>query len=179
MSSSVPVFGWVDWALLAVLAISVVVGLWRGLVFEVLSLIGWVVAFVAAQALAPVVVAHVPIGVPGSAINHGVAFFATFVLALIIWALASRLVRLLIHATPLQPVDRLLGGVFGLARGAVLLLAVATVVMLSPAQRSTAWQQSRSAAWLATALQGLKPMLPEAVGRHLPRATTRQLPTST
>jgi membrane protein required for colicin V production len=48
------------------------------------------------------------------------------------------------------------------------LLAVATVVMLSPAQRSTAWQQSRGAVWLATALQGLKPLLPDAIARQLP-----------
>ena len=168
MSSNWPLFGWVDGALLLVLAISVIVGLWRGLVFEVLSLIGWVVAFIAAQALAPVAAAYVPVGVPGSALNHGIAFFATFVLALIIWALASRLVRMVIHATPLQPVDRVLGGVFGLARGAVLLLAVATVVMLSPAQRSTAWQQSRGAVWLASTLQGLKPMLPDVIARQLP-----------
>jgi membrane protein required for colicin V production len=160
--------GWVDWALLAVLVVSVVVGLWRGLVFEVLSLVGWVVAFIAAQAFAPGVASVLPIGVPGSALNHGVAFALTFVLALVIWALGSRLLRLIIHATPLQPVDRMLGGVFGLARGAVLLLAVATVVMLSPAQRSTAWQQSRGAAWLATALQGLKPVLPDAIGQRLP-----------
>jgi membrane protein required for colicin V production len=160
--------GWVDWALLAVLVASVVVGLWRGLVFEVLSLAGWVVAFIAAQAFAPGVAAVLPIGVPGSALNHGDAFALTFLLALIVWALGSRLLRLIIHATPLQPVDRMLGGVFGLARGAVLLLAVATVVMLSPAQRSSAWQQSRGAAWLATALQGLKPVLPEALGQRLP-----------
>jgi membrane protein required for colicin V production len=171
MSTVFPMFGWVDWALLAVLAISVVVGLWRGLVFEVLSLVGWVVAFIAAQALATIVAAYVPIGVPGSALNHGIAFFATFVLALIVWALASRLARMVIHSTPLQPVDRVLGGVFGLARGAVLLLAVATVVMLSPAQRSAAWQQSRGAAWLATALQGLKPMLPDVIARQLPTST--------
>jgi membrane protein required for colicin V production len=167
-NAALPLLGWVDWVLLAVPAVSVCVGLWRGLVFEVLSLVGWVVAFIAAQAFAPLVATFVPIGVPGSALNHGVAFFATFVLALVLWALASRLIRLLIHATPLQPVDRVLGGVFGLARGAVLLLAVATVVMLSPAQRSTAWQQSRGAAWLATALQGLKPVLPDAVARQLP-----------
>jgi membrane protein required for colicin V production len=160
--------GWVDWALLAVLVVSVVVGLWRGLVFEVLSLIGWVVAFIAAQAFSPGVAAVLPIGVPGSALNHGVAFALTFMLALVIWALGSRLLRMIIHATPLQPVDRMLGGVFGLARGAMLLLAVATVVMLSPAQRSTAWQQSRGAAWLATALQGLKPVLPDAIGQRLP-----------
>ena len=170
-NTALPLFGWVDWVLLAVLVVSVCVGLWRGLVFEVLSLVGWVVAFIAAQAFAPFVATYVPIGVPGSALNHGVAFFVTFVLALIVWALASRLIRLLIHATPLQPVDRLLGGVFGLARGAVLLLAVATVVMLSPAQRSTAWQQSRGAVWLATALQGLKPVLPNVIARQLPTST--------
>jgi membrane protein required for colicin V production len=165
---NLPLLSWVDWVLLAVLLVSVIVGLWRGLVFEVLSLIGWVVAFIAAQAFAPSVAGVLPIGAPGSALNHGVAFLATFVLALVLWALGSRLIRLLIHATPLQPVDRVLGGVFGLARGAVLLLAVATVVMLSPAQRSAAWQQSRGAAWLATALQGLKPVLPEAIGQRLP-----------
>lgn len=176
MNSTGPVFGWVDWALLAVLAISVVVGLWRGLVFEVLSLVGWVVSFIAAQAFAPFAATYVPIGEPGSALNHGIAFFATFVLALVIWALASRLVRMVIHATPLQPVDRVLGGVFGLARGAVLLLAVATVVMLSPAQRSQAWQRSQGAAWLATVIQGLKPVLPDAIGRQLPGVAARQLP---
>ena len=165
---NLPLLSWVDWALLAVLLVSVVVGLWRGLVFEVLSLVGWVVAFIVAQAFAPSVATVLPIGVPGSAINYGVAFLVTFVLALVLWALVSRLARLLIHATPLQPVDRVLGGVFGLARGAVLLLAVATVVMLSPAQRSSAWQQSRGAAWLAAALQGLKPMLPEAIGQRIP-----------
>jgi len=168
MNGALPVFGWVDWVLLAVLVVSVCVGLWRGLVFEVLSLVGWVVAFVAAQAFAPSVAAYVPIGVPGSALNHGIAFLATFVLALVLWALASRLVRLLIHATPLQPLDRVLGGVFGLARGAVLLVAVTTVVMLSPAQRSPAWQRSQGAAWLATVLQGLKPVLPDAISRQLP-----------
>jgi membrane protein required for colicin V production len=161
-------FSWVDWALIAVLAISVVVGLWRGLVFEVLSLVGWVVAFIVAQAFAPVVAPYVPVGTRGGALNQGVAFLAAFVLALIVWALASRLLRFVIHATPLQPVDRLLGGVFGLARGAVLLLAVTTVVLLTPAHRSVAWQHSHGAVWLAALLQGLKPALPDAIVRQLP-----------
>ena len=168
MSEALPSLGWVDWALLAVLAISVAVGLWRGLVFEVLSLLGWVAAFVAAQMLAPTVASFVPVGGPGSALNYAVAFGLTFVLALVIWALASRLVRMLLHATPLQPVDRVLGGCFGLARGAVLLLAVTTVVLLTPAQRTTAWQHSQGAVWLAGLLQGLKPMLPDGLARQLP-----------
>jgi membrane protein required for colicin V production len=159
---------WVDWALLALLLLSVLVGLWRGFVFELLSLAGWVAAFVAAQAFAPAVAPLLPLGTPGGALNHGVAFAATFVVALLLWAVASRLLRLVIHATPLQPLDRLLGALFGVARGLVLLLAVTTLVLLSPVRSSAAWQQSHGAAWLAALLQGLKPMLPDALARHLP-----------
>ena len=165
---TLPAFGWVDWLLLAVLALSVAVGLWRGLVFEVLSLVGWVAAYIAAQVLAPVVAPMLPVGTPGGALNLGAAFALVFVLALIVWALASRLVRLVIHATPLQVVDRVLGGGFGLLRGAVLLLAVATVVAMTPASRTPAWQHSQGAAWLGAVLQGLKPVLPESLAQHLP-----------
>lgn len=160
--------GWVDWALLGILALSVGVGLWRGLVFEVLSLVGWVAAYVAAQVLAPMAAPLLPIGTAGSALNFAAAFALVFLLALALWALAARLLRLLIHATPLQAIDRVLGAGFGLLRGAVLLLAVATVVAITPAAKSPAWQQSQGAAWLLAALQGLKPALPEPLSRHLP-----------
>lgn len=157
---NVPALGWVDWALAAAVVLSVGVGLWRGLTFEVLSLLGWVVAYVAAQAFAGAVAPMLPIGSPGSALNQGAAFALLFIVALIGWALASRLLRQVIHATPLQAIDRVLGAGFGLLRGAVLLLAVATVVALTPAVRSPAWQDSRGAAWLGALLHHLKPLLP-------------------
>jgi membrane protein required for colicin V production len=160
--------GWVDWALLAVLLASVLVGLVRGLVFEVLSLLGWVAAYIAAQVASPLVAPHLPVGLPGSALNQGAAFALTFALALIVWMLLARLVRLLIHATPLTLIDRTLGGVFGLVRALVLLLAVATVVSFTPAVRAAPWQASHGAAWLGVMLAGLKPVLPPAVARHLP-----------
>jgi membrane protein required for colicin V production len=159
--------GWVDWAQLAVLLVSVIVGLVRGLVFEVLSLLGWVAAYVAAQMMSPDVAPHLPVGAPGSALNHGAAFAVVFVLALVAWMLMARLVRLLVHATPLTLIDRTLGGVFGLVRAMVLLLAVATVVSFTPAVRAGPWQASHGAAWLGVLLSGLKPVLPPALARHL------------
>ncbi len=160
--------GWVDWALAAVLALSVAVGLWRGLVFELMSLLGWLAAYVAAQAFSPQVAAWVPIGTPGTALHQGAAFALTFLGALIVWMLLARLLRLLIQASPLTLIDRTLGAGFGLLRGALLLLALATVLAFTPAVRSPDWQASHGAAWLGVALQGLKPVLPEAVARHLP-----------
>lgn len=161
-------FGWVDIALLGVLGLSAIVGLVRGLVFEVLSLFGWLAAYFAAQWFAPSLAAHLPIGTAGSALNHGAAFACAFVGALIVWGLAARLVRMLVRATPLSLVDRVLGAGFGVARGAVLLLAIATVVGFTPLAKSVAWQQSRGAEWLQAGLQGLKPLLPAAVSQHLP-----------
>jgi membrane protein required for colicin V production len=68
----------------------------------------------------------------------------------------------------LRPVDRLLGGVFGLARGAVALLATAVVVHLLALSDAAWWQESRSATVLDAALQGLKPALPEKLASYLP-----------
>jgi membrane protein required for colicin V production len=161
-------WGWVDIALLAVLAASMLVGLLRGLVFEVLSLAGWVVAYVAAQWLAPAVAPHVAVGAPGSAINAGTAFFIVFAVVLIAWSLAARLVKMLVHATPLSLPDRVLGAGFGALRGLVVLLVLATVVAMTPAVRSAAWQGSQGAGWLALALAQLRPMLPAAAAQHLP-----------
>jgi membrane protein required for colicin V production len=160
--------GWVDIALLAVLGLSVVVGLLRGLVFEVLSLVGWVVAYFVAQWFGPDLAPHVPIGSAGSAINLGAAFIVTFVAALVLWGLAARLARLLLSATPLSLPDRMLGAGFGALRGLVLLLAIATVVAMTPAARSAAWQGSQGAGVLHRMLQELKPVLPGDVARHLP-----------
>jgi membrane protein required for colicin V production len=160
--------GWIDWALLAVLLVSVVVGLWRGFIFELMALLGWVVAWLAAQWFAADLAPHLPLGTPGSSLNFAAAFVLCFIAALIVWTLIARLVRLLLHATPLSAVDRLLGAGFGLLRGGVLLLVVAMVVALTPAGRSPGWRASHGAMWLNTAMHGLKPVLPETVARRLP-----------
>ena len=91
-----------------------------------------------------------------------------FVAALVVWSLLARLIRMLIHATPLSLPDRLLGAGFGLLRGGVLLLAVASAVLLTPASQSQGWRVSHGARWLGLTLQLLKPLLPEPAARLLP-----------
>ncbi len=161
----IPDLSWLDWAFVTVLALSMMVGLVRGFVFECLSLAGWVVAWFVAQWASPWLGPHIPLGSAGSALNLGLAFALAFMGALIVWALLARGVRLLIHATPLSVVDRLLGALFGLLRGAVLLLAVTTLVALTPASQSASWRSSEGARWLGQALATLKPLLPEPVAR--------------
>jgi membrane protein required for colicin V production len=147
--------GWVDIGLLTFLMLSVVVGVTRGLVFEVLSLAGWFVAYFAALLWSDWVLPLVPVGEPGSQLRHGVAFAAVFLAVLIACNLAARLVRSLVRATPLSPVDRLFGAAFGTLRGTIGLLFLAAVVGMTPLAHSTQWQQSLGAVWLKALLQTL------------------------
>lgn len=166
--------GWVDLVFFAAVALSVLVGLWRGLVFEVLSLVGWVVAYLAAQAWSDEVARWVPIGVPGDALNHGVAMAVTFMLALVAWGLMSRLLRMAIRATPLSGIDRVLGAAFGALRAAILLLVVTTIVLMTPAARSPAWQRSWVGPWATGWVASIKSFLPDAVRKHLDSPTLNQ-----
>jgi membrane protein required for colicin V production len=152
--------GWVDVAMLGVIALSAVVGFVRGITFELLSLAGWFVAYFAGRWLGPFVAPHLPIGELGSALNRGAAFASAFLIVLIVWSMLARGASALIGATPLRPLDRLLGAVFGLARGAVVLLAAATVIAYTPLAASAAWRGSMGAALLDEVLHGLLPVLP-------------------
>ncbi len=169
---------WLDWTLLALLLVSMTIGLVRGFVFECLSLAGWVVAWFGAQWLAPQLAPLLPVGAPSSATKLGLAFVLCFVGALVVWALLAKAVRMLIHATPLSLVDRFLGAGFGLLRGAVLLLVLATIVSYTPAAQSNGWQRSQGAALLSKALHHVQPLLPEAAARWLPGASGKVVPAS-
>lgn len=159
--------GWVDMALIALLLVSVVLGIIRGLVFEVLALAGWVVAFFAAQWITPQWSAAVPIGVPGSAVNHVATFAILFVATLFIWGLLAWLIKKLVHATALSLLDRLMGAAFGLARGVLIALVAALLVTWTPLARSEPWQESHGAVLLQEMLQGLKPLLPRELADRL------------
>lgn len=160
--------GWVDVAMLGLLLLSSLAGLWRGLIFELLSLAGYVAAWFAAQWYAPVVAEWLPWEGALPAWRLAAAYVLVFMGAVLACGLAARLLRFLVQASPLGPLDRLLGGGFGLLRGLLVLLVLSTLVMLTPLARAPAWQQSSGAAWLQALRQEIQPVLPSAVARHLP-----------
>jgi membrane protein required for colicin V production len=162
--------GWVDLTLLGVLALSVLVGLVRGFVFEALSLAGWVVAYFAAQWAAPFIAERLPIGTVGGSGNQAAALVLGFFAAFVLWSILIRLLRSLIRATPLSIIDRLLGAVFGGVRGAVILMALTTLVAMTPLAQAPQWQAAHGVRLLELALAQLKPLLPEAAARWLPGA---------
>lgn len=160
--------GLMDWVLLAVLVFSALLGLWRGLVYEVLSVAGWVAAFVLAQAFAVDMAQMLPMEGASPALQIAAGFALVFIAVAFAGGLVAWLVRKLVTSVGLRPVDRVLGGAFGVLRGVVMLLGFAVVVNMTQLQRSEWWRTSATGAVLTVTLHELKPLLPEAVARYLP-----------
>ena len=157
-----------DWVLLTLLALSVLLGLWRGLMFEVLSVLGWVAAFLLAQAWADDVVPWLPIEKVAPPLQIAIGFALVFICVAFVGGVIAWGVQNLVASVGLRPVDRVLGGAFGLARGVVILLAVALVITMTQLQSADWWKGSTTAGVLTATLHDLKPLLPDPVARYIP-----------
>lgn len=157
-----------DWLFLAVLLLSLVIGAWRGLVFEVLSVLSWAVAFVLAQWFAPDAAGWLPMGNAAEPVRYAAGFVLVFVAAIFAGGLVAFLIKKLVAAVGLRPADRLLGAAFGLVRGVLLLLVVTVVVGMTPLHTAAWWQEAAGPKVTSTVLAGLKPLLPEEFGKYLP-----------
>ncbi|WP_310625764.1 CvpA family protein [Limnohabitans sp.] len=161
-------FSAIDWILLAVLGLSLLLGMWRGLVQEVLSLAGWVAAFYVSQMFAPQAAAWLPMEGSSQMLRYAAGFVVVFIAVLMATVLVSWMVKKLVSAVGLGPLDRLLGSLFGLMRGLVILLAVTVLVGMTPMRETEAWKQAQGAQWLQQFLHVLKPVLPADFGKYLP-----------
>jgi membrane protein required for colicin V production len=157
-----------DWILLALLAASMLLGALRGLVYEVLSVMGWIAAFLLAQWFAPTVAEKLPMQGSGETLRFAAAFVLVFIASVFAAGLISALMKKLISAVGLRPVDRILGAIFGAFRGLILLLALSVVVHMTALHESEWWLESKGGPMLMTLLKGLRPMLPEKFGAFLP-----------
>jgi membrane protein required for colicin V production len=159
---------WIDLLLGAILLVSALVGLLRGLVFELLSLAGWVVAYLGAPSLAPMLYDWLPAERLGPALLHALGLALGFVLILLVWGLAARLVKSLVRASPLSVLDRLAGAGFGALRGVLIGLLMVVVAGFTPLARSATWQASQMAPRLAGLMHDLRPLLPDTLARVMP-----------
>ncbi len=157
-----------DWLCIVVLVCSLVIGAWRGLVFELLSLTSWVVAFFLAQWFAADAAALLPMKDTDPMLQHAVGFVLVFVVAIFACSFVAWLMKKLIDAIGLRPADRALGGLFGLLRGVLVLLVLAAVVSMTTMHEAEWWKAAHSAPILEAALQAIKPLLPTDMGTRIP-----------
>ena len=157
-----------DWIFATVLLLSVLLGAWRGLVFEVLSVLSWIAAFVLAQWLALDVANHLPMGGSSEMVRYGAGFLLVFIATVLFGGLLAALLKKLMSAVGLRPVDRVLGAGFGALRGVLLLLLATVLAAMTPFKSSPAWHESIGVAMSLSVMQNIKPALPSELVKYLP-----------
>ena len=152
-----------DYAVLTILLISIIVSVMRGLVREILSLIGWVAAFVVASLFANDAAALLPsvIGLP--ILRVIVAFLLLLLGGALLMALVNWGILRAISAAGLDLADRGLGGLFGLARGVVIVIALVMVGGMTRLPQMSVWKDALLSPLAETAVNTLLPFLPDEI----------------
>lgn len=133
---------WVDIGILAIIAISAGISIFRGLIREVLSLVAWIVAFWVAFSFSSQVadLLETVISVPSA--RQAIGFIILFVGTLLVGGGVNYFVIKLVNSTGLSGTDRALGVIFGIVRGMVIVLILVLLAGLTPVPGDPWWHES-------------------------------------
>ena len=163
-----------DYVVLAIIAISILVGAIRGFVKEAFSLAVWAAAFLIAFQYSGAVAMQLENHIELPSVRTSLAFAGLFISILLVGGLLTFLVGKLVEKTGLSGTDRLLGGVFGGVRGLALVLAIMLFAGLTPVPQDPWWQQSRMIQSLMPLAEWSAQYLPDYILEHLELNTDRK-----
>jgi membrane protein required for colicin V production len=153
----------VDYAVLAVVGVSVLMSLFRGAVREVMSILSWIGAFMIALHYAAQLASLLPLGGSPNWLRLFVAFVGLMIACLLVFALLTMGIARLIRGAGLAPWDRALGVLFGLARAMIILIALVLIAELTPLPRAPAWRDAVFRPPLEAMAKNVRGMLPSRV----------------
>ncbi len=156
-----------DYGVLAILSLTLLVGLWRGLVSELLALAAWVVAFFAGRAAAVPVGAVFADMLKDQAVQYVVGFAAVFLGVLVIFAVLRLAITGVLAAAGLGMLDRFLGAVFGAGQGLAIVLALVLAAGLTKLPHEAWWRDAFTSPALDTAALATKPYVPQTVAQKI------------
>ena len=156
-----------DYVVIAIVALSVALGAWRGVLGEILALVAWVLAFFVAKWCGDDVARSFFSSIGDPVLRMVAAWVAVFVGVLLAMALLRLAVRGLLKVLGLSPTDRLLGLIFGLARGLLIVLLLVAVGGMTSVVKEGWWRGAYFSAPLETAVLAGKPWLPPEVAKRI------------
>ena len=137
-----------DWVILGVLLVSILIGLWRGFIYELLALANWAQAALLGSWLGGAVSEWLGLGSWTPQARQILGFVLVFVIVLLVGGWLASWIKGWVARSGLRAADRALGGLFGVLRGALVLILAAMVVHGMALQTSSWWLEARSARWL-------------------------------
>lgn len=154
-----------DYAVIAIILLSALVGWWRGFMYELFSLIGWVAAYIVARTFSAQALPYVPLAVGEQNIRSAAAFAALFIATLIVGALFAWFLARLAKFAGLSGMDGKFGAIFGMLRGGLVVVALVWLGGLTDLPQLPFWRNALSSKPLQEAALYAKDYLPENAAR--------------
>jgi membrane protein required for colicin V production len=154
-----------DYAVIAIIVLSALVGWWRGFMYELFSLIGWLAAYIVARTFSVQVLPYVPLAVGAENIRSAAAFAVLFIVTLIIGALFAWFLARLAKFAGLSGMDGKFGAIFGMLRGGLVVIALVWLGGLTDLPQLPFWRNALSSKPLQEAALYAKDYLPEKPAR--------------
>ena len=158
---------WIDIVILALIALSAIPSLFRGFVKEVLALATWLVALWIARMLYEPVAAMLVQWISETSVRNITAFVLVFICVLLIGAAINYLASSLVSKTGLSGTDKLLGLVFGVARGGVIVSLLVLLAGLTPLPHDSWWQESRFLDFFEQFALWMRMYLPDEIASNI------------
>lgn len=152
---------WADFAILGVIALSAVIGFFRGFLRETIGLVTWALAFYCAFISAETTAVWFRDWIDSSSIRIGAGFAVVFIGVLIIGAIVNYVIGRLVSKTGFAGTDRTLGGVFGVMRGTAILVLLVLLAGMTPLPDDAWWQKSTFIGHLQDGAVRVRSWLPE------------------
>lgn len=156
-----------DFVVLIIVVVSVLLSIFRGIVRESLSLAGWVVAYMVAKIFAKDFVTVLPPDITDESLRMVISYSAVFLAVLIVMSMTTMLTSTLIRTVGLGSVDRLLGALFGFARGLLVVLLLVLSAGLTTLPQEPFWRKALLSKPLETGVIMIIPWLPRGLSRRV------------
>lgn len=156
-----------DYAVLVIIGVSVFISLMRGAVREIVPLLGWLLAFYTAKTYATELVPLLPQDIPSDQLKMLAAFVILFLAVILLSSLCSIALSGVLKKIGLGGVNRLLGGVFGLIRGVVVVCVLVLLAGMTQIPKDERWANAMFSAPLEALVKAILPWLPERVAKQV------------
>jgi membrane protein required for colicin V production len=157
-----------DYGALAIVLLSALQGMWRGLLAELFALVGWIAAFLIAAHFAHSVAPFLPANLPGGELTRlALAFLGLMVAVLVGAGVLGALLGKLTEMMGLGPVDHSLGTLFGLIRGLVLVLVVVALAGFTSLPEQSFWQNARLLPYAEQGVRFAEQFLPAMLAQYV------------
>ncbi len=156
-----------DYAVLTIVGLSVILSVMRGLLREVLAILGWVAAFYVAKTYTNQLLPMMPADIPTEPLRVLAAFLVLFLATLLVASLLAIALSAIFKKIGLGWLNRLLGAAFGVVRGLLIVCILVFLAGLTNIPKDTRWRNAMFSAPLEALVASILPWVPVSIAKHV------------